>query len=332
MSAFARGFPLTVSGRLASNPHVSKPTPKDYVVHSNEVRSTFLDAPDERWNGWHAPDYASPQHAAPGFDRTSAMQGQFSMSFGGAQRFLRTRLQTSSAQPLRTANAETPSNAAPKPTLIERLIRIAGREVDAWLQQTVHLPDTQAYETPRVLVAHPDGTPLLVELRRSPTALVWKVDDAYDRLAVHCVARVLECPSFSRTVPAGGMRAGWHAERHTWVLNPNPLLRSQPRRRRRMQHRRGSSSSSTSASIASSTGPPLPGQNPPLAAGILQQCIAGLDTPPSTEVEESDGADAESLADSLAESLADSLTVSQAHTSVSEESSREMHGHDGMRR
>ena len=51
MSAFARGFPLTVSGRLASNPHVSKPTPKDYVVHSNEVRSTFLDAPDERWNG-----------------------------------------------------------------------------------------------------------------------------------------------------------------------------------------------------------------------------------------------------------------------------------------
>ncbi|WFD29745.1 hypothetical protein MSPP1_000756 [Malassezia sp. CBS 17886] len=170
----------------------------------------------------------------------------------------------------------------------EQLVANARAEIAAWLSQAVHMA-APSVSPPRPLI-HDQGdtAPPLVEIRRTPTMLVWRVDDASHRFAVHCVARTLHCPSFSRTEREDGAPAN---VRHTWILHPNPLLRGIRSRRAmsRPRHRR-TSSASTMASAASSAA--TNAAPTALAAGLLQGVAGVLATPPGTESEFSEDTDA----------------------------------------
>lgn len=253
--------------------HIVRPTPRDYTLEANHVAINFAGPNCPIPLNTSAPDYTSPQSSTPCFDRESAISGQFNMSLSDARQFLRTRSRQSDfASAVGRISFDT---SAMSP--MEKLIATASSELDSWIHQTVHL---RTATDPRVLVAH--GETGLVELRRSPTALVWATGDAYSRMAVHCVARTRECPSYSRTITSDS----GPPQRHTWILHPNPLVRGSRRRTApRPMHRRGDSTGTVS-SAASST--QVPGERLPIAAGILDADATGINTPPDTEVELSD--------------------------------------------
>ncbi|WFD07637.1 hypothetical protein MVES1_003006 [Malassezia vespertilionis] len=91
------------NSRFLSNPHAVRPSPADYQIPANTVRSTFavkhstLDhnkALEELAQTSYslAPDFASPKHNSAAFEVDSAIQGQFSISLRDAHHFLRARL------------------------------------------------------------------------------------------------------------------------------------------------------------------------------------------------------------------------------------------------
>lgn len=226
------------------------------------------------------------------------MKGQFTLSLRDAQHFLRLRvgddenvthaLMERLSMNDSISTVATTYNIPPCATFAELLIRTAQREILAWLDQTVHVSGSME-DTPRILLPHTsdEGHAAVLELRRTPALLVWHAEDAFARLAIHCVARTFECPSFSRSVPA---RNGEGIERHTWILHPNPLLRGMRSRRaivQRPRHRRSSSASTVSSNASYST--PIAATG--LTAGLLQHTISGLETPPSTDVDYTDSND-----------------------------------------
>ncbi|KAI3627509.1 hypothetical protein CBS14141_001510 [Malassezia furfur] len=292
------------NNRFLSNPHTSRPTPSDFQVQPNKVRSTFVTQRDanvgrlESIAESRVPDFASPQHASATFEVDSALKGQFSMSLKDAQQFLRARRSTTNwadgvAQAMYTMSLSDPVHRIPPApaTFIEQLIETAEREISTWLQQTVHRQDGNAPVAPREILARPASSvrnsTAILEVRRTPALLVWHIDDAYNRLAVHCVARVLNCPSFSRPVLSGDRATGGQ-ERHTWILHCNPLVRGRRTRAsatqlHRPRHARTDSTSTvgstTSSAIAVDTDPS------PLTAGILQHAFDGVQSPPVTDFE-----------------------------------------------
>lgn len=289
------------NSRFLSNPHTVRPTPSDFQVQPNHVRSTFAVQQNGRTvrletiSESHAPDFASPQHASAAFEVNSAMKGQFSMSLKDAQQFLRARQSKPDAfdgmahamdvMSLDQTMASIPANPL---TFIEKLIYTAEREIASWLHQTVHLHGEHG-STCREVLTRPASsvrnTVAILEVRRTPALLVWHVDDAYNRLAVHCVARVLNCPSFSRPVNTSSVLG---SERHTWILHPNPLVRGQRSRgavvrRSRVGHTRTSSTSTVGSTTSSAVG--LDADPSPLTAGILQHSFDGVQSPPVTDIE-----------------------------------------------
>lgn len=245
-----------------------------------------------------AVDQTAPSHGPSHFERESALKGQFSMGLNEAQQFLRTRLKCTPTHSLRAALdalMSTDTQLSPAMAPVERLICIAGREVVEWLETTVHVKNNAALSGPRIIIAHQDSPDadekaVVVEARRSPSLLIWKVDDAYNRLAVHCIARVLQCPSFSRTCMVGSPQTGWSTERHTYIMHPNPLRRVSLRRTPYARHRRHrrTSSASTTSSTASTQPTRTPG---PLASGLAHHSATLIYTPPVTETEATESPD-----------------------------------------
>ncbi|WFD36774.1 hypothetical protein MCUN1_003661 [Malassezia cuniculi] len=250
-----------------------RPSPRDYTLVANPVATKFAEPDCPLSLRESAPDHASPQYSAPCFDRESAICGQFNMSLADARQFLRTRSQNSD---FASAVGRMSLNSTPL-SPIEKLIATASSELDSWINQTVHFGTSVAQ---RVLVS--DGENGLVEIRRSPTALVWATGNAYSRLAIHCVARTRECPSYSRTITSDT----GPPQRHTWILHPNPLMRGSRRRTAvRPTHRRGDSSGTISSTASSAV---VLDTRLPIAAGLLEADGFGIHTPPDTEVELSD--------------------------------------------
>ena len=233
------------NARMAGNPHIVRPSAADFRLHANPRQPTFEGLPPSALGpNQEIPAYGSVRARAPAYDASSAAFGQFSLSLREARKVL-SQLQEAG------------------PT--QRLVAKARDEISAWLAETVFL--NPGKKDPRVLVdiefntatatatATADGDAgQLVEIQRTPNALVWAVPDAYLRLAVHCLARVSGCPSFSKDSPQRDAR-------HTWILNPNPLAR----RRRTRAH-----------SATSST-----------ASGLHNEAArhATLETPPTTDLE-----------------------------------------------
>jgi len=242
-------------------------------------------------------DACTLMHDSPAFEIESAMKGQFTMSLRDAHGFLRARLGHTELMQAYLDALKTmtfPAVSATRQCLfLERLIFTVQKEIGHWLRRTEYVHMDEEGCSSRVILAHPSGREegALIELKQTPTLLIWRSEDACSRLAIHCVARTLNCPSFSRTIPASGTDPLSGTKRTTWILHPNPLLRARTTQRtvvRRNRHRRNSSASTNSS--VTSTAVPFR-STMPLAMGLLQQGSIGLETPPSTDYELTDSTD-----------------------------------------
>lgn len=288
------------NSRFASNPHMVRPSPADFSLVPNHVRSTFSSSTIETLHEHligGVENAATPTQNAACFDLDSAIKGQFTLSLRDAQQVLRSRLGCAHLYETYMHIMETQAlSDCTVPSLNvstfgQVLIFTVQREILDWLRQTVHVPSHDSLGMVReILVRDTDGKDdSITELRRTPTSLLWQVNDTFSRLAVHCVARTFNCPSFSRDMPTptGEM------SRATWILHPNPLLRGTQTRRgivRRPFHRRNSSAS-TAESVSSSVSVVQDQALGRITIGLLQHATTGIETPPTTESELTDSVD-----------------------------------------
>ncbi|KAF8756867.1 hypothetical protein RHS01_03993 [Rhizoctonia solani] len=165
------------AGKFSFNPHIVQPTKRDFAIPVARAQPTFP-AP--------LPPYlprvsSAPSAVAPASDPTSTFAGKFSHSLRGARRVLRRR--RGQAEPL---------------------VHAIEAELCEWLAEPGKPSDVDDY----VIVSG------IREVRRSPTELVWDVDqDSFARYIVHCAARWYGIVSFSKEEPDG--------TRLTHLLRPN---------------------------------------------------------------------------------------------------------------
>ncbi|KAN0061797.1 hypothetical protein ACQY0O_005790 [Thecaphora frezii] len=291
------------NARLAGNPHVVRPTAADFRLHANPRTPTFSSTSylkagsTSKPTSLPIPQYGSARAAEPCYDASSASSGQFKMSLKDARKVLSDRI---------NVDRERFSTQGDGP--VERTVWKAEEEIKAWLEETVFLgPDAKQPRTGRILVDHDyrivaqdeddqantserdNGAAQIVEVQRTPNALVWSIPDPFLRLAVHCLARIYGCPSFSKdagSISSTSAAAGQN--RQTWILNPNPMARGSRRRGRRAagsaEDRRRSGSVST---VASSNVLGGPGVGP--QATRAAQIAGGIVTPPTTDLDSRDG-------------------------------------------
>ncbi|KAF8678345.1 hypothetical protein RHS04_05541 [Rhizoctonia solani] len=165
------------NSKFSFNPHIVQPTKRDFAIPVARAQPTFP-AP--------LPPYlprvsSAPSAVAPASDPTSTFAGKFSHSLRGARRVLRRR--RGQAEPL---------------------VHAIEAELCEWLAEPGKPSDVDDY----VIVSG------IREVRRSPTELVWDVDqDSFARYIVHCAARWYGIVSFSKEEPDG--------TRLTHLLRPN---------------------------------------------------------------------------------------------------------------
>lgn len=100
--------------------------------------------------------------------------------------------------------------------LLQAFAKRAEAEIQAWLHQDVFLAsDLNAGSHHSILVDYnsqdDDRDFRIHQISKNPHNMVWQVSDAFLRLTIHCLARVLHCPTFSKDAPNG---------RQTWILHP----------------------------------------------------------------------------------------------------------------
>ncbi|KAJ9479014.1 hypothetical protein PHBOTO_002485 [Pseudozyma hubeiensis] len=275
--------------RLLTTPS-TRPTPKDYRLHSNSIKSTFSSSAAKNVP---VPSSSKAGFSEPSFDAYSANQGYFGTSLKDAQRTLR------------SFKVDDEMISEGKAGELERFIWLVEREIRTWSCADVFLFNTTtSNKTGRVLLddsfnfpegsleldldtIKPDGKHgQVVEFQRTPNALVWLVQDPFLRLVVHCLSRVLKCPSFSKDDTS---RPGL---RFTWILNPNPMARKRGRRNRRVSVSSDAPSTTTAAAAARVIG-----------------VNAGMDTPPTTDFDSQTESEVETDTDAGADSLSGSMVL-----------------------
>lgn len=273
--------------RLLTTPS-TRPTPKDYRLHANSIKSTFSSSAAKTVP---VPSSSKAGFSEPSFDAYSANQGYFATSLKDAQRTLR------------SFKVDDKMISEGKAGELERFIWLVEREIRTWSCADVFLFNTTtSKKTGRVLLDDQFNFPQtsedinlddvkpggkvgqVVEFQRTPNALVWLVQDPFLRLVVHCLSRVLKCPSFSKDDTT---RPGL---RFTWILNPNPMARKRGRRGRRV---------SVSSDTPSTT----------TTAARVIGVNAGMDTPPTTDFDSQTESEVETDTDAGADSLSGSMVL-----------------------
>lgn len=233
----------------------------------------------------------------------------------------------------------------------QRLVLIAERELRDWLNVSVYVPSENNDDSIHQNVSSVRGIvssefedltsnsedsnqsinnqeiPQLAEISRYPHSIIWILPDPFLRLAVHCLARTLGCPSFSKDPPRRkssdkdqkSSSSPLDSIRQTFILNPNPLARepknSNRRGRDRTSRRTRSTSIDSQISTASiTTNDEGTDGRPPLTSTIRNAMNLGsLVTPPTTDV----GTDVEN-GSVLWESESQSETSSQVNLDSSD--------------
>lgn len=244
--------------------------------------------------------------------------GLFTMSIQEARFFLTRRagVVVSRGQQRRD-EAEAPP---PELTPMQHLVDCLEAELQAWSNQLVYRPgahdiggsSTGFNPHPTVLVEadsfeSPTSSHVarVEEHHRLPQSLVLCIPDAFDRLTVHCLARVWGMRSFSKPAPGKGEEI-----KLTWILKPPPskAQRQMQRRQQRAPFEQMTAASSAVDAAANA--------GPAASAGVFSRSQGGLETPPTTDV----GTSASELGDSSDDddgwSLAGDDTVQPYDTSA----------------
>lgn len=155
------------------NAHIVKPSIKDFGLSLSIPRPTF----PKPLPSFIARHLSAPSALPPLRNPASANAGRYSLSLKGVRRDLR--------------------RSGPR---AEQIVLDIEQELMDWLESGGILisPDSQDPE----LSATP-GTPIgssnsIIEVHRSPTELIWRIDEDFPRFLLHCVARFHAVVSFSK--------------------------------------------------------------------------------------------------------------------------------------
>lgn len=190
------------NARFASNPHIAKPTPRDFQLWQPDPPIRFTTPPPR---GYPRSLYVPPVEPMP-FDGFSSRMGAFNRSLKGVRRSIR-----------RSLGDLDPHPSSTKTRLEEFLSRIDGR-LATWIDTRTVWTSSLTDPAPSIIDPGPwphqdpikrhqpshqpaqdpvDPRPSILEISRSPYTLKWSVPDRYGRFLVHCVARYYGIVSFS---------------------------------------------------------------------------------------------------------------------------------------
>lgn len=160
--------------RFVGNGYIVKPSTKDFALSLSLPRSTFP-KPLPPFIPRHL---SAPSASLPHRDPASANAGRYSLSLTGVRRELR--------------------RSGPG---AEQIVLDIEQELMEWLETGGILisPDSQHVHP----LAGTSGVPLgssqsIIEVHRSPTELIWRIDKDFPRFLLHCVARFHGVVSFSK--------------------------------------------------------------------------------------------------------------------------------------
>ncbi|KIJ49460.1 hypothetical protein M422DRAFT_161445 [Sphaerobolus stellatus SS14] len=161
------------NSKFAGNRHIVKPSSKDFQLNLSHPRSTFP-KPLPPYLPRHL---SAPSASIPRRDPASANAGRYSLSLKGVRRELR--------------------RAGPQ---AEQIVLDIERELTEWLLVGGVLisPDTELLQPLSNIAGRTLGTTNSIqEIRRTPTELVWRINEDFPRFLLHCVARFHNVVSFS---------------------------------------------------------------------------------------------------------------------------------------
>lgn len=217
------------NARLSSNPHVVRPSIKDFSLGHND-RTPSFPLPNEVRNTFQNGNQDQSQRQinfgkAREIDEKSNLMGGMKMTYSDAHWFLCNRVG------IRPGQDQESSNMNP----LQRFSKMAEAEIVAWLEQDIFLlPDRKdaivLIDLPSTFSDDSQEANLdnrLIEIQRTPHNLIWFTSDPFKRLTVHCLARVYGCTSFSKDVPGSSSQP---LSRQTWILKSRAAQRKQEQR------------------------------------------------------------------------------------------------------
>jgi len=184
------------NAQFSSNPHVSRPTTRDYQLWMADPQVKFPTPPPR---GYPSSLYIPPAEPIP-IDPFSATMGAFNRSLKGVRKNMR-----------RLVGSHVCPTGEPGP--LEQILTKIDHRLSSWIDshtvwkatetdfsRTVVEPNPWPSSAPlrHQPVPEPSSEPSIVEISRSPHMLNWEVGNPFGRYLVHCVARYYGIVSFSR--------------------------------------------------------------------------------------------------------------------------------------
>lgn len=223
-----------------------------------------------------------PSNSSAGYNDDTP--GMFTMSLPEARTFLKRRAGVWSR---RDPHAPPHDSDLDTTSPLQSLVDTIEDEFEIWKTQVVFRDGPSSAKAPKVVFTDEDGenehgsasTPRVVEHTHLPHTLVYEINDSFDRLVIHSLARVWGLRSFSKD---GGGAGG---KRYTHILKPpekkrlsSQVTHDRPRAGMVNPLIRHLASGGSRTSDATPP-PPSSRSNRPSRMGA-----GGLDTPPTTDV------------------------------------------------
>ncbi|EFP77043.1 uncharacterized protein PGTG_02999 [Puccinia graminis f. sp. tritici CRL 75-36-700-3] len=206
-----RRLKRVANAQFSSNPHVSRPTTRDYQLWTADPQAKFPTPPPR---GYPSSLYVPPSEPIP-IDPFSATMGAFNRSLKGVRKNIR-----------RLVGPDPSPGACPGP--VEEILLKIDQRLSAWVDSKTVWKATETdysrtmvepnpWPQPAPLRHHPlpepSAEPSIVEISRSPHMLNWEVPNPFGRYLVHCVARYYGIVSFSRPLPSPSNPTPSHSQR-----------------------------------------------------------------------------------------------------------------------
>ncbi|PLW05037.1 hypothetical protein PCASD_25700 [Puccinia coronata f. sp. avenae] len=184
------------NAQFSANPHVTRPTTRDYQLWTADAEMKFRTPPPR---GYPSSLYIPPAEPIP-IDAFSATMGAFNRSLKGVRKNIR-----------RLVGPPPPAGSGPGP--VEQILLKIDARLSDWVDSHVVWKATETDFSRTVVdpnpwpcagpvrhqpVPEPSSDPCIVEISRSPHMLNWEVANPFGRYLVHCVARYYGIVSFSR--------------------------------------------------------------------------------------------------------------------------------------
>ncbi|PWN20812.1 hypothetical protein BCV69DRAFT_283028 [Microstroma glucosiphilum] len=201
---------------------------RDWRREMDEVKKVKRAAGSESRRGEGTP--ASPTTSALNTPPPPP-SGLFTMSLPEARFFLKRRAVVETRLDSGHASSAAPSSSSSSPTM-QSLVDLVEDDFASWKEQVVYLLDAEATSNqadttrlnprPRLVVASSSSLAQarVEEHHHLPHSLSYLIPDSFDRLTVHCLARLWGLKSLSKSINHNGEEL-----KLTWIFKPPPSSR-----------------------------------------------------------------------------------------------------------